>query len=107
MGIHLNLIPLIRDAARRYGLSGRGCTFGVPDIGFGGSELAWFIPASAGFGGPLSAADLFAALGFGAVESLDVSDYEGADHVFDLNRKLLPDTLAARFDLVLNGGTLE
>lgn len=41
-----------------------------------------------------------------AVQSLDVSDYENADHVADLNFAL-PEGLEGRFGLVLDGGTLE
>ena len=51
---------------------------------------------------------LFQVLGFTAenVSSMDVNDYEGADILHDLN---LPvgDSLATRFDLVLDCGTIE
>lgn len=51
----------------------------------------------------------FRALGFQVVHSLDVSCYEGASILFDLNRgaALLPPSLVGSYDLVLNGGTLE
>jgi len=50
--------------------------------------------------------DLFRMLGFERIESLDVSDYEGATIVHDLNTPL-PKDLHEQFDLVLDGGTLE
>ena len=46
----------------------------------------------------------FSLLGFSAVESCDVSAWEGADHLLDLNRPL-PEELAGRFDVVLDPGT--
>ncbi|MGB0507964.1 MAG: class I SAM-dependent methyltransferase [Pikeienuella sp.] len=47
-----------------------------------------------------------AALGFGNVESLDYSAFEGADHTHDLNLPVGPD-LRGQFDLIIDGGTLE
>lgn len=49
---------------------------------------------------------LAAALGAGEVTSLDVSDYEGAGLVHDLNEPL-PEEHAQRFDALIDGGTLE
>ena len=49
---------------------------------------------------------VFKALGAKKVSSLDVSDFEGAEVVHDLN-KPLPDQFKERFDLVYDGGTLE
>lgn len=45
-------------------------------------------------------------LGAREVVSIDVSTYEGATYVYDLNQPL-PDELANRFTMVLDGGTLE
>jgi hypothetical protein len=56
--------------------------------------------------GCLSNRDLFRMLGFDEVRSLDVSDWEGADILHDLNRPIPPE-LAARFDLVFEAGTLQ
>jgi SAM-dependent methyltransferase len=55
---------------------------------------------------PLNDVTLFQTLGFSTVHSLDVSDYEGATHVHDLNRPV-PDALCGRYDAVYDGGTLE
>ncbi|MGV6804689.1 MAG: hypothetical protein ACWA49_10820 [Ruegeria sp.] len=51
--------------------------------------------------------DVFKALGFGEVESLDVSDYEGAPLIYYLNQPQAPEHLVGKFDLVFTGGTLE
>ena len=40
------------------------------------------------------------------VDSLDVSDYEGAKIIADLN-KPLPEELHGKYDLVIDGGTME
>lgn len=45
-------------------------------------------------------------LGASAVESLDVSTYEGATHVHDMNAPL-PEALRARYDTVFEAGSLE
>lgn len=50
--------------------------------------------------------DLFRAMGANEVETLDVSAFEGATIVHDLNRPL-PEALHGRFDAVVDGGTLE
>ncbi len=50
--------------------------------------------------------ELFEALGFDEVRSVDASAFEGADLVCDLNEPL-PTSLHGRFDLAYNGGTLE
>ncbi|MBD5476941.1 MAG: hypothetical protein HDR17_13345 [Lachnospiraceae bacterium] len=46
------------------------------------------------------------ALGFKEVHALDVSGYEHADIIFDLNDKL-PKELENRFDVVFDGGVIE
>jgi len=48
----------------------------------------------------------FRLLGCEHVESADVSDWEGADHVFDLNLPV-PAELAGRFDTVFEAGTIQ
>jgi SAM-dependent methyltransferase len=50
--------------------------------------------------------ELFGLLGAREVNAIDVSDYEGAQIVHDMNRRI-PDRLASAFDLVLDSGTLE
>ncbi len=48
----------------------------------------------------------FARLGYPPMHSMDASAYEGCDITHDLNDPL-PDTLRNRFDLVIDGGTIE
>ena len=50
--------------------------------------------------------EIFKAIGFKNVYSLDVSAYEGADFVLDLN-KPLPEKFNKKFDFIYDGGTLE
>ncbi|REJ73205.1 MAG: hypothetical protein DWQ36_12435 [Acidobacteria bacterium] len=48
---------------------------------------------------------LFELLGFERVESGDISEWEGADHIFDLNRPV-PEALHGRFDAIFETGTI-
>lgn len=48
----------------------------------------------------------FNALGFGMVSSMDLSDYEGAEILHDLNDPVPPE-LRGRFGLIFDGGTTE
>ena len=45
-------------------------------------------------------------LGFGAMEAMDFSDYEGAGIIHDLNRPV-PEALHGQFGLIFDGGTIE
>lgn len=49
---------------------------------------------------------LFRTLGFGEIESMDASDYEGAQIVHDLNRPV-PEALHGQFGFIFDGGTIE
>jgi len=48
----------------------------------------------------------FKALGFKEVHALDMSDYENADIIFNLNDDL-PEELVEEFDVVFDGGVIE
>lgn len=48
----------------------------------------------------------FKALGFKEVHALDVSEYENADLIFNLNDRI-PEKLKDRFDMVYDGGVIE
>lgn len=48
----------------------------------------------------------FKSIGFDTVLSIDASDYENADLVWDFN-KPVPDELKNRYDVILDGGSLE
>lgn len=52
------------------------------------------------------AEDFIECLGGGTVDSMDHSDFEGAAICHDLNEPI-PDSLRQRYDVVLDGGTLE
>jgi hypothetical protein len=56
--------------------------------------------------GCLDDRSFFRFLGFETVESADVSDWERADHVVDLNAPI-PDALRGRFDTVFEAGTIQ
>lgn len=49
---------------------------------------------------------MFRSLGFGDVESLDFSDFEGAQLLCDLNQPV-PEEWHGQFDFIFDGGTLE
>jgi hypothetical protein len=53
-----------------------------------------------------SCESFFSRLGFSSVVSLDISDFEGADIIHDLNEPV-PKDLENRYGLVFDGGTLE
>lgn len=55
----------------------------------------------------ISDVTLFHSLGFSELKSLDFSDYEGADIIFDLNSYDLPPELEGAFDVIIDSGTIE
>lgn len=55
----------------------------------------------------ISSYELFHLIGFKKVIALDLSPYEGADIVFDLQNEILPSELIEQFDFIYDGGTLE
>jgi len=57
--------------------------------------------------GCASADYLFHRLGFDEVVATDVSNFEGADLVLDLNQLCVTPDQQGRYDVVLDGGTLE
>jgi hypothetical protein len=64
-------------------------------------RVAELIPDSLRYAEPV-----LLALGAESVDSMDFSDYEGATIVHDLNNPI-PEGLRGRFDLVIDGGTIE
>ncbi|MBR5914272.1 MAG: class I SAM-dependent methyltransferase [Selenomonadaceae bacterium] len=65
------------------------------------------LKASAIDGGGVDSYSLFRALGFSEVHAMDISSYENADIIFDLNDHELPNELKNSFDYILDGGTTE
>lgn len=100
MGIGRSTAALLSREAQRRPFSGRVLQLGRQDV-------SW---RPEGYQGPLSDEPLLFWYGFGAVHSTDVSNYERPTFVCDLNAALpglgeLPGK--SRYDLVLDGGTLE
>lgn len=113
MGIHLNLAVIVLDWTRRHRLAGPTLTLGVQDIAFTPADFQRAIDPSRAATArgddpkPWTAEQFFASLGLTDVSAMDVSDFEGADVIFDLNEPTPPTALLQRFGLILNGGTLE
>jgi hypothetical protein len=125
MGVHLHMLEFFAQEARRRPFGGRLLTLGRVDCVFTEEQLrqraaAFRLPLApapdvpplshkpeSAARGWISETLFFRALGFDAVESLDVSDYERCEHVFDLNQPQVPAALEGRFDAVLDAGTLE
>lgn len=55
----------------------------------------------------LSSVSFWRMLGFHEIHIMDISDYENADIIFDLNNNDCPSFLAESFDYICDGGTLE
>lgn len=110
MGLGLGQIALLLDEDRRAPFRGTVLTLGRQTVEATVTQLAGLL-GGAGKSWPAGAAaedgTLFRAMGFDAAESLDASDYEGATHILDLNAADTPASLCDRFDMVLDGGTLE
>lgn len=57
--------------------------------------------------GCMSDESFLLSIGFQQSETMDYSDFEEADHLFDLNSDTLPEELMDRFDVIIDGGTIE
>jgi SAM-dependent methyltransferase len=113
MGLDINAVRFLIDARRRGIDFGEVLTLGRQDLNFFPAKMiavleAHGFPATAfkGDATTLYAEPCFLSLGAKKVHSLDASDFEGATFVQDLNQPLGAG-LKERFDLVVDGGTLE
>src|ERR1700726_4491049 len=99
MGIHINVAVELRSWCRKHNIVGPLLTLGVQNTPFTWGEYQHTVDDKFGFdpGAPVKAADLFKTWGFSEYLALDVSGYEGADVLFDLNRSDLPASLQDRF----------
>lgn len=116
MGISLNFAPLVvRTLA---GLEGKTSliTLGRQHLDFGPLELQRIaddcgapLRPQMSDAAPMTQEEFFGRQGVDDVHSLDISDFEGASHLLDLNAppELLSAELRSAYDIVLNGGTLE
>lgn len=123
MGIPRGTARLLLDEARRRPFEGRLLELGKMTVYVTATELeAWagaqgvplaaagepelsHVPALARQG-CLSDRDLFRRLGCAEVESADVSDWEGADRILDLNDPV-PQELHGRYEAVFEAGTIQ
>jgi SAM-dependent methyltransferase len=112
MGFDLQAVRYIFEAKRTGADFSNALTLGRQNLHVDAAtyrkEAARFgLPARDEAFGSLPFADgLLETLGAQQPSSLDVSPYEGATHVADMNLPL-PAGLAGRFSLVIDGGTLE
>jgi SAM-dependent methyltransferase len=124
MGLARGSVKFLLEESRRRSLSGSVLTLGRQDVWLTWEEL---LQAARDLGVRLqppgeialnskaefkrrrqiSDRTLLRALGFARAEALDVSDFESADHIFDLNSAALPDALGEAFDVIVDPGTLE
>jgi hypothetical protein len=50
---------------------------------------------------------VFSAMGFDSYESMDYSEFEGADIVHDLSNPNVPEQYSDKYDFIIDGGTIE
>lgn len=113
MGLDINSVLFLIDARKRGTEFGEVLTLGRQDLNVYPTKMAHVLeshgyPAQAFKGDDkvLYAEPCFLSLGAKKVHSLDMSNFEGAGFVHDLNQPIPPE-LKERFDLVYDGGTLE
>lgn len=123
MGIGRDTFPQLVELSSRFAPEGPSAMLGRQVFNLGGEmrrggarAARVYDRALARHRPGLSAADMvqadafaetmFGALGFTGIESIDISDYEGATHVWDMNRPV-PQDWHGRYGFIYDGGTLE
>src|SRR5882724_11728361 len=124
MGLPRAVLKMLLSEARRRPFTGRALTLGKQDIHFDreclvrtakelginlklpNQDAAESRPGTTGEGA-ICPQLLFKSLGFYEYQSLDYSDFEKADILFDLNSSPVPPELLGAYDLILESGTLE
>jgi hypothetical protein len=117
MGICFHDLRLMWNARGAGASFDKVLTIGRQNLCLHPAEAAFFVAAHARARGATlprecyafgAYAEPFLKACFGAVtvEALDYSSYEGAQHIHDMNQPI-PDVLVGRFDVVIDGGTLE
>lgn len=115
MGIaRCTILPLLEEA-RRKPFHGRVLTLGRQAIITPRPVLTRLMlehglkaeKVTRGDGDTVTDQEFFHSLGFEEIESVDYSDFENATHIADLGAPDLPEHLRERFDLVVDGGTIE
>lgn len=112
MGLARGAAALLLEEHVRKPFSGRLATLGVQTIYMSPADLTrqfdrFQVKPVVPLADPLNDKQMFRMMGFESVETLDYSDFEGADNVVDLNHDGLPEHLQGKFDVVLDSGTLE
>lgn len=90
LGIGRATLRMLIEESERKPFAGRLVTFGRQTI----------------IDSPVDDVAIFKSMGFGEVESIDYSSFEGATQILDLNQPI-PDHLRGQFDVVLDSGTTE
>lgn len=72
-----------------------------------GAPMDYSLLRDDGVSGNCDCYSFFYALGCREVHAMDISPYEGADIIFDLNSTEIPDVLIEHFDYIIDGGTTE
>ncbi|MGE3190022.1 MAG: class I SAM-dependent methyltransferase, partial [Vicinamibacterales bacterium] len=121
--VRANTIPLLKEHKRKP-FAGPVLCLGAPDVYFTwqsllgmaatvGATLDLTVPVVPSprpdFQGTnyIDGRTLLGSLGFESIEVLDVSAFEGAGIIHDLNSESVPADLHGRFDLIIDHGTLE
>ncbi len=119
--VSINLVPLF-EHHERSAFSGAVLCLGAPHLHLDGDELlavhqqsrstwapdpTWSTPDQSEMGAAERGKRLLRSLGFSRVDVLDVSDFEGANILLDLNRGEAPDSLLGAYDLIIDHGSLE
>jgi len=113
MGLDINAVQFLIDARAQGVQLGKVLTVGKQHLNVYPAKMArvfsehGIVPGPYGEGTAGNFADpCFRNLGAQSVESIDFSDFEGAEFVHDLNQPI-GGSLKERFDTVYDGGTLE
>jgi hypothetical protein len=116
MGIALGALQFLLQEGSIRPWQGSALTLGRQDTSFGAAEFnemakrfttPAYRPSVSGQDAIIDDRRLFEGLGFSELRALDLDSYEGADIIHDLNDAGPPEDCRRRFDLVLDGGTLE
>lgn len=112
MGLHNPCAHFLAHEARYRPITGRVLTLGRQTIHFGEDEfrqildIEGFVPKSVPAGQVFDDHKFFAMLGAAQTDSMDISGYEGATIIHNLN-STIDDNLRNKSDFIYNGSTLD